>query len=301
MLIATIILAAATLFFIILYVNNRRQIKKLCRQLAFRSQNSTSLMFSTDTFSGCIIELQNELEKIFQETRRLAVLYNEKEQNMSTVYTYLSHDIRTPLTSLNGYFQLLCNATTTEDRVRYQAIIEERIYSLNNMLDELFLFTKVRNPEFTFENVPCNLQNLLKKTIVSYYEDWTEKGLTPSLDIPDMPVMIYGNEQFINRIIRNVIKNVMIHGSDSISLSLKASDNQVLLAISNPVPEGSDIDVSKIFDRFYKADSSRGTVSSSGLGLAIAETLVKKMGGKISADFTDLIFTINISFIPVQN
>lgn len=100
---------------------------------------------------------------------------------ISDTYTNLSHDIRTPLTSLDGYFQLLRDETDKSAQEHYIDIIQERITSLKDMLEELFMFTKIKNDSFKLELSNCCVSRLLKQTVFSYYEEWKSRALSRHL------------------------------------------------------------------------------------------------------------------------
>ena len=152
-------------------------------------------------------------------------------RRISDTYTNLSHDIRTPLTSLNRFFRLLGNSESIEDQQRYLAIIQERISSLKEMLEELFMFTKLKNGAYPMVMAPCSLNRILKNTIVSYYEDWSQKGIKTVLDISDENLVVNGNQQVFRLTIQNIIKNGMDHVEKQIAVSLYRQDGYAVLCI----------------------------------------------------------------------
>lgn len=156
----------------------QRQVKDICRQLAFLIKNDSNMLISREIDLGGIgwlVDVLNELLAIRRKEKRE---YQEKEKMIADTYTNLSHDIRTPLTSLDGYFQLLETSSEEETRTRYLKIIEERINSLKEMLDELFTFTKLKNNSYQLQLSRCCLNRILKETIFSYYDEWMRLGIT---------------------------------------------------------------------------------------------------------------------------
>ena len=138
------------------------------------------------------------------------------------------------------------------------------------MLEELFLFTKLKNESFHLELKRCCLNQILKQTIFSYFDEWTARGLEPDIRITDQLLYIHANESGIRRMLQNVIKNALDHGSNGIGISLEEKDEQYLLQIWNTVLDPQNVDPNKVFERFYKADEARSRTSS-GLGLSIAQ------------------------------
>lgn len=123
--------------------------------------------------------------------RREKKEYLKKEEMISDTYTNLSHDIRT-LTSLDGYFQLMETCEDQEEQRRYMKIIQERIGSLKEMLEELFTFTKLKNDSFHLEMSSCCINKILKDTIFSYYDEWTGRGIEPEIQITDKLLFMNG-------------------------------------------------------------------------------------------------------------
>ena len=207
----------------------------------------------------------------------------------------MSHDIRTPLTSLDGYFQLMEECENVEDQRRYLNIIHERIHSLNEMLEELFMFTKLKNESYSLELTPCCINRILKETVFSYYDDWVRRGIQPDIQITEELLSIAGNKQGLHRVIQNVIKNGLDHGEKKISIVLERKQEHAVLRIRNQVIYSEQIDIEHVFDRFYKADVARSKTST-GLGLSIAKELVKRMNGEISAKTEKNEFIIEMRF-----
>lgn len=140
----------------------QRQIKDICRQLHFLKEHDSNMRIMTDIRWGNLSELCKELNEILQQQKLERRAYMRKEREISETYTNLSHDIRTPLTSLDGYFQLLEKSANESDKSRYLSIIQERIESLKNMLEELFTYTKLQNEEYEVKLEKVNLNQILK-------------------------------------------------------------------------------------------------------------------------------------------
>ena len=216
-------------------------------------------------------------------------------QAKSTFLSNMSHDIRTPLTSLDGYFQLMEACENVEEQRRYLNIIHERIHSLNEMLEELFMFTKLKNESYRLELTSCCINRILKETVFSYYDDWVRREIQPDIQITEEQLYIDGNKQGLSRIIQNVIKNGLDHGEKKIRIVLKREQNRAVLRISNQVIASEKIDIEHVFDRFYKADAARSKTST-GLGLSIAREFVRRMNGEIGAKIEENEFIVEMSF-----
>ena len=273
----------------------QRQVKDICRQLAFLMKHDSNMLIHREFGLGGIGMLSDRLNDLLELRRKEKQYYQEKETLIADTYTNLSHDIRTPLTSLDGYFQLMEACENVEEQRRYLNIIHERIHSLNEMLEELFMFIKLKNESYRLELTSCCINRILKETVFSYYDDWVRREIQPDIQITEEQLYIDGNKQGLSRIIQNVIKNGLDHGEKKIRIVLKREQNRAVLRISNQVTASEQIDIEHVFDRFYKADAARSKTST-GLGLSIAREFVRRMNGEIGAKIEENEFIVEMSF-----
>ena len=273
----------------------QRQVKDICRQLAFLMKHDSNMLIHREFGLGGIGMLSDRLNDLLELRRKEKQYYKEKETLIADTYTNLSHDIRTPLTSLDGYFQLMEACENVEEQRRYLNIIHERIHSLNEMLEELFMFTKLKNESYRLELTSCCINRILKETVFSYYDDWVRREIQPDIQITEEQLYIDGNKQGLSRIIQNVIKNGLDHGEKKIRIVLKREQNRAVLRISNQVIASEQIDIEHVFDRFYKADAARSKTST-GLGLSIAREFVRRMNGEIGAKIEENEFIVEMRF-----
>ena len=289
------ILAGIIILQFIIMWKYQRQVKDICRQLTFLMKHGSNLLIQREFDLGGIGMLSDRLNELLELRRKEKRHYQEKEALIADTYTNLSHDIRTPLTSLDGYFQLMEACENVEEQRRYLNIIHERIHSLNEMLEELFMFTKLKNESYRLELTSCCINRILKETVFSYYDDWVRREIQPDIQITEEQLYIDGNKQGLSRIIQNVIKNGLDHGEKKIRIVLKREQNRAVLQISNQVTASEQIDIEHVFDRFYKADAARSKTST-GLGLSIAREFVRRMNGEIGAKIEENEFIVEMSF-----
>lgn len=292
------ILAAVIILQFIIMWKYQRQVKDICRQLSFLKEHESNMMIGSDFDSGGIRMLVDNLNELLDMQRKKRRDYQKKEALIADTYTNLSHDIRTPLTSLDGYFQLIEECNNVDDQKRYLGIIHERIYSLNEMLEELFTFTRLKNESYKFELEPCCINKILKETVFSYYDDWIEINIQPEIKITEELLFVNANKQALRRVIQNVIKNGLDHGEKKIKIELFNEYDQAVLRISNRVINPQEIDAEHVFDRFYKADTARSRTSS-GLGLSIAKEMIMRMKGEIGARIDGDEFVVWMRFLIV--
>ena len=304
--ILTAVLAIIVIIMAAVLLKIRAQLRDINDQLDFLYENDTNMLIGTDTNLIYLGQFKQRVNRFVEQWHKKRAEAAKKEQMISDTYTNLSHDIRTPLTSLDGYFQLLKDEKDEKLQAHYIGIIQERITSLKDMLEELFMFTKLKNDTFKLEMDKCCVSRLLKQTVFSYYDEWKMRGIEPVVDICDEQIFILANTQALKRVFQNVIKNGLVHGKSDIEIRLytKALGNvsdknkgnrMVNISVSNTIENPENVDVSQVFERFYKADEAR-SVTSSGLGLSIAKELVERMDGKINAQIEDNRFCINIYY-----
>jgi signal transduction histidine kinase len=293
--IAIAALSIILILVLILHISFRRQVGGLVRQLRFIKENETRLRLTSSNDYKELKQLIEEVNSLVNsvETKKSALC--QKENEISETITSLSHDIRTPLTSLDGYFQLLSSDDVSAgDKKRYIGIIKNRIDALNNILDELFTFAKLNDEGFTLETERINLTEIVTVAAFSFYEDFKNIGAEPVIDIPEKPMYINGNSEALMRVFQNIMKNALTHGTD-IKITLTENEGKAIYSCENSFDKTVEIDTEHIFDRFYKADKSRNE-KGTGLGLSIAKGLCEKMKGEISAKAENESFSITVEF-----
>lgn len=294
-----IIATAAAVILAVLFMFYRRQVKMTCRQLVFIKSHKTNLRLTAGLPYRELNELVDGINEIMDISRKIETNSRQSETQLKETITNLSHDIRTPLTSLDGYFQLLLQSSSEEERKRYIGIIQTRIHSLKDMLEELFTFTKLQDSAYELAMERIDFSGCVYDILFSFYEDFQKKGIEPHTDFCDGHLYIDGNKEGIRRVVQNLMKNTLEHGGTEISFVLFQKEGFAGFQCINRVSNAEEIDMQQVFQRFYKADRAR-THSSTGLGLSIAKGLVDKMGGTISADLQEDVFSVTIQFPVIQ-
>ena len=300
MAVACIILVVIAILGIGLSFYYRHQIKNVKSQISFLNQHETNMLITSDQKSGCVADLTDELNTLIEQTAALRKEIADSESHLKDTIINLSHDIRTPLTSMDGYFQLLLKSDDPEERQQYAAVISDRLSSLKEMLDELFTYAKLTNKAYEVELSPCAVNEILLSVLFSFYKDIKQRGIEPLVNVPEQDIFIQGNEPALRRIFQNILKNCIEHGNNQLSVRLINSSDMVQIYFENDYQMQEPIDANKVFDRFYKADGARSKTST-GLGLSIAKELVERLNGSITGNVKNDIFTITITFQLLKN
>lgn len=279
--------------YILLY---KREIKNISKKLKFIKDNDTNMKINLQVREREINEMANQLNHIINYYKVEKTSISRAQHEFKEEITNISHDLRTPLTSIAGYVQMLESQKTPEEKKgEYFNIIRGRIETLIKMLDELFEFARIESDEYLLQLEKTNVTNVLADVISQFYYDFLSKGQEPSIELPLEPIYIHADKDALTRIFQNLIKNYLNHGSGNISISVKEVEKKVQISFKNHTLDIDNAEAKRLFQRFYTADKSR-TKKTTGLGLAIVKNLVTKMNGKIESYVEDSFLIIDIIF-----
>lgn len=221
--------------------------------------------------------LNVQLKELRSEKRR----YQSGNREIKEAVTNISHDLRTPLTAIMGYTDLIRAEDISSDAARYLGIIEGRITSLSRLTNELFEYSLIVSEEaVTTEEVELN--RALEESVAGYYGALKQKGLEVQTDITGTKVIRHMNKSALSRIFSNILSNIVKYSSgDMVGISLTEKG---VICFSNEAETMDPVIVGRLFDRFYTVESGR---KSTGLGLSIAKTLTEQMKGSIDAVYEE--------------
>ena len=233
----------------------------------------------------------NQLLELRQEER---AAYRRKEQELRRQIANVSHDLRTPLTSILGYLQLLeGDGLSPEKKAEYLAVVEGRARTLQVFIATFYDLSRIEGGELPLEREKVDLGRALSDQLAASYEQIEEAGLDMEVDLaPDLPP-VWADSGAVTRIFSNLLTNALRHGKDALSIRLYREGNSIVSAFSNRAEDLTAEDASHVFERFYTADKMR-TGQSTGLGLAIVKALAERMGHSAAARWEDGVFTIEV-------
>ena len=243
--------------------------------------NRRILVEPYDSFAPLIYEI-NEIVQAYEE--KLASVEQAKEENKQLM-TSLSHDIRTPLTTLIGYLDAVYKERIIgEEQKEYIEIAYRKACDLKEYIDILFDWFKLNSNEFSIQMQKVEVAELTRNILVDWIPIVEEKKLAYSFEIPDRPFWVKMDSDCYRRIVNNLIQNIIIHSkATSFALDLKCSGNFVTIVIKDNGIGISEEDLKHIFERLYKCDKGRLNKGSC-LGLSIVQQLVIKMAGEINVE-----------------
>lgn len=282
MLIINVVILLAFGWMFIRWIFLKRDIRNVTAQLThYRDSDSLKKVDVTlidKDMEQLIVEVNLLMDTISQEKADK----RRSEYELKQAIANISHDLRTPLTSILGYLQLLNGQNLTmEERMEYQGVAIRRGNRLKSLLNDFFELSVIESIDYELSIQRVNMNGLLTDTLLGYYDSFTEKDMMPLVTISDESLFVMADESAIKRVIENLISNAIFHGEGYVSITLERRERHVRLVISNAV--NMPIDTRMIFDRFYTADQIRAG-RGKGLGLSITKSLMEKMRGSIRAE-----------------
>jgi signal transduction histidine kinase len=286
----TVIIISYRIFYV------EKQIKSLIKQLTEinkeKGNKKVTLGLSNKRLER-LAEVINENINIRKqsEANRIKV-----ENDLRQTIANMSHDLRTPLTAIIGYLQLLkVDGIDEDEKKEFLDIAEHRAKSLEALLNDFYELSLIESLDYELNMERLNISKNLQQIVLDRYSDFMERDISPNINIPDKNYYIIAEKKSIDRVIENVLTNAIKYAKDSIDISLQQEQEKILITISNTFTNLGEKDIANIFDRFYMTDKSRSG-KGTGLGLAIAKGLVEKMDGNITANIDGSIFSICCSF-----
>ncbi|PVE16782.1 sensor histidine kinase [Clostridium perfringens] len=235
-----------------------------------------------------------EINTLIDDKRKMENIYKEKDIELREAIANMSHDLRTPLTSIMGYVYLLNDdKLDKEERKEYLKIIEKRSLVLNDLITNFYGLSRIQADQYEIKLEPVNLELVLGEIIAAFYETLYYKFGEPEINIEEGLGPVLGDKQALNRIFTNLIENIIKHGEGEVKISLKKKNKYIVMEFSNKAEELEPKDVNRIFEKFFTKDRMR-TGQNTGLGLAIVKLLVEKQGQKIEAKKVANRLVINI-------
>lgn len=288
------------IIFLFLYIQLRSEIKSFKNQLYYtEKEGSTFTLFSTTSNNDMkeIIQKINSMKEMMQDEKHS---FTKNEKEIRDMIANISHDIRTPLTSIQGYVEMMQTSDEQKDRERYFDIVSKRLQDLESMLDEFFLYTKLMSTNEVFILEKKEIYPNLCQALLGYVDLLKYNNLEPQIICEDEHLCADIHEDSLRRICVNLLINTVRYGKEPFHIYVKKENDQVLMIFENGCKEDTTVDLEHMFDRFYKGDPSRNR-KGSGLGLAIVNELVGRMNGSIKATYESNLLSIVLSFPLSKN
>ncbi len=278
------------MFLYIHFLNNT--IKDISKQVNLKIDKKYKYSVNIPMFNKNLNNLASNINNLFtlEEELTMESIYHEKR--IKETIANISHDLRTPLTAIKGYIQILDRNLHEAKQKNIMKIVTNHVDELDRLINDFFEISYLEVSKEDIQFTKINLSNIVSNSIIDYVLQFEEKNIEVSFQCENN-VYVYGNMENIKRIIQNLIKNCLKYSNGDVSFSIIDNKEYVILSIKNPVEDVEKIHIDRLFDKFYIADKSRSK-SSTGLGLYIVKLLCEQMNGSVCAAVEGNIIDIQI-------
>lgn len=267
----------------------RKAILEIERSFEDRLAADTNTLIDISSRDPCLCTLASSINTQLRLLREQRHRYQNGDRELKEAVTNISHDLRTPLTAICGYLDLLEREPLSENAARYLSLVENRTEAMKQLTEELFRYSVILSTQ-ELEMEPVCINSVLEESIAAFYAALTARGIQPQIQICESKVERELNREALGRVFSNILNNALKYSDGDLEIRLGGGGE---IQFSNTASGLNEVQVGKLFDRFFTVEAAR---NSGGLGLAISKTLVEKMGGSITAGLNNGVLSIQIRF-----
>ena len=279
---------------IAIIIGYKREFKRINKEITNNLDEYVNI--KTKSVDKDVENLVQSINLIFDSKQKVVSEKKKSEDELRASITNMSHDLRTPLTSIMGYLQMIKSEKSSEtDKKEYMDIVEKRTKSLQQLISSFYDLSRIEGNEYKFNYKKVNLSNILCENIALFYNDFINNNIEPVIEIEEGIKEIISDESAITRIFSNFIGNMIKHGENFVKITLKQENDMIITEFINKATGLTEENVDKLFDRFYTVDNSRSN-KNTGLGLYITRILVEKLGHNIKANLKGDNLVISIAW-----
>ena len=268
----------------------KKSVKEITSSLDNVLSVDTNNIITVSSRDKDIKYLTNNLNKELKELRKQRIKYENGNQELKKTITNISHDMRTPLTAIMGYVDLIKNEKEKDIKLEYVEIIERKTDELKKLTDNLFDFSKAVDIKENVNKEKCNLNEILEESLIEFYSIFKNKGIEPKINICKEIVYRNVDKILIKRIFENILLNICKYSEGDFKVSLNSKGK---IVFTNKASNLDIVSIEKIFDRYYTVENARKGV---GIGLSIVKELIRLNNGKIFAKYKNDYLSIIIKF-----
>ncbi|NYF26081.1 sensor histidine kinase KdpD [Sporosarcina sp. JAI121] len=290
-------LTVALLLYIYFVKRELRKLKQKVKEITTRASFGSRLSF--DFREKELMQLVDEMNVMidaFEEKNRQA---KQMEENVKLSIAGLSHDLRTPLTSINGYVQLLQGTTDETKRAHYGKIIEQSVNRLMEMTDHFYDLARIETNQKEMALSSISLSTVVEEIFLSFYEQFEEQKIELQFPEEMHDRHIIADKFMLIRVLQNIAQNILRYAKSKAVISYGNDGDYVVFVIKNDSKSDSKVAVEKVFTRFYTEVTSRTNTEASGLGLYLSKKIVEKMNGNMDAELNGNWFILTIR-LPIN-
>lgn len=253
----------------------RKAAREMARSVGEHKDTETNILVDISSRDGAMRELACVLNGDLAALREKRRQYQQGDLELKEAVENISHDLRTPLTAIRGYLELLEREEDPALARKYLGLVAGRVEAMNRLTEELFRYSVVAAEPVKLQ--PVDFSRALEESLVSFYGAFQGRGITPEISLPERPVPRQLDGEALSRVLSNILSNALKYSGGDLKAALTADGRATF---ENSAPGLSPVSAARLFDRFYTVETGR---DSTGLGLSIAKLLTERMGGSITA------------------
>lgn len=269
----------------------RKSADEISEAFSDRVTSDTNVLVDLSSRDKHMRNLANNINKELKKLQSDRHRYQQGDTELKNAVTNISHDLRTPLTAICGYLDMLDKEEQNENTKRYLKIIRGRTEIMKQLTEELFRYSVFTSVSDGTPSEPVILNSALEDSISALYTSLKENHITPSITMPDIKVKRMLNRNALSRIFGNIISNAVKYSDGDLEISLEENGK---ITFANHAEKLDEIQVGRLFDRFYTVETASS--GSTGLGLSIARALTEQMDGRITAEYKDGMILVHVHF-----
>lgn len=267
----------------------KKEIRKIKIQLDNYNLLKTRKKLDISLMDKDIESLCESINKNIDVSSEFQLKEIESKNELKEIIANISHDLRTPLTSIIGYIQILRNPKISDTKkYEYLDITERRGKDLQRLLNDFFLLSIIESPNHDLKLEAVDIKEVFYDVLTSFYDEFTNNLIEPKINILNEDISILGETSSVKRVIENLMINLIKHSTGKVEINLLRVNDEIILKIINSAENLNKVEAKLIFNKFYKVDKSRNKEKgNTGLGLLIVKELMEKMHGSVNSDFNE--------------
>ena len=286
LLVCTVVLAGIVLYQQFAFrLGMQRQLKQISRKLAEIQDADSDEYVMNFTDNKALMELLAQINRLLEERKKIKADFRHSENSLKKMLSNISHDIKTPMTVILGYLEILKMDSMKENEMLLK--VEQKTQQVMDLINQFFTLAKLEAGDTDIEISKIDICESCRESVLDFYEILTQKEFQVEAEIPEEPVFVQGNKDALRRILFNIISNAVRYGSDGkyMGIFFRSDDKYVYVDVED---RGKGIDkafAQNVFERLFTMEDSRNReIQGNGLGLTIAQNLAHQMGGEIILD-----------------
>ena len=285
-----VVLSLAVMGLLIYLLSLKLSLREIARELDEKLKTDTNTLVSISSgdreMRALAAQINTELKSLRKERLRL----RHGDMELKSAVTNISHDLRTPLTAICGYLDLMEQEQLSDSAKRYLSVIRERTDAMRTLTEELFRYSVITSADEEMHIEPVNIGDILEQSLAGLYGTLSSRGIVPKIEIPERQVVRKLDKTALRRVFDNILSNAAKYSDGDLSVTLTEDGTAV---IENRANELDSVLTARLFDRFFTVNDARG---GTGLGLSIAKQLSEKMHGSITAEYSCGKLTVRVNF-----